>query len=331
MSFSSSTTSFHDSRRIIVTGGTGLLGSALHSVITDENVLYMNSSLCDLTNADQTAAIFKLLQPTHVIHLAARVGGLFDNMKNNLEFFEQNVKINMNVLHQCSLSPTVVKVVSCLSTCIFPDGIEMPLTIDKLHKGLPHSSNIGYSFAKRMIDVENRILHTEEKPFIGVIPTNMFGPNDNFDLEKSHVIPALIHKCYLAKRDSTPLYIRGSGKAKRQFLYSKDAAELIVRLMDSYSGVEPVILAPSEEYTISEVAQKIADIFKFDGKIVYETTEGDIENDGNAENDGQNRKYADNSAITLLFPDFTFTPFEDALRETIHWFVKKQNVDMKSK
>lgn len=309
-------------RRIFVTGGTGLLGSALQECISDDencHVLYLDRSHCDLLNVDQVKTLFNLLKPTHVIHLAARVGGLFDNLNNNLEFFEQNVKINMNVLHECYHSPSVEKVISCLSTCIFPDKITMPMTVDKLHMGLPHHSNIGYSFAKRMMDAENRILYRKDKPFLGVIPTNMFGPHDNFDLEKGHVIPALIHKCYVAKRDSLPFFIRGSGKPKRQFLYSKDAAKLIVRLMDTYDDVEPIILAPPEEYSISEVVEKIVTLFGFDGEVIYENL-----GDPKSQNDGQERKYADGSRINELFPDFVYTEFDEALKETIDWFVQGQ-------
>jgi len=308
---------------VLVTGGTGLLGTAMKRMFYDyhdkDDVGYfVGKEVCDLESKEKTHELFTSLRPTHVIHLAAMVGGLFYNMENNLDFFEKNVSMNMNVLHECYKSTTVKKVISCMSTCVFPDGIELPLTSEKMHLGLPHHSNIGYSFAKRMIDVENRMLYTVKKPFIGIIPTNLFGPGDNYDIEQGHVIPSLIHKCYLAKRDGTDLFVRGSGNAKRQFLYSKDAARLIWRICSNYNGSEPLILAPPEEYSIKEVVDMIVEIFEFKGNVRYT----DMLTIGNSSlQDGQARKTADGSKILKLYTNFHFTDFYNALQETIRNFI----------
>lgn len=313
-------------RRVLITGGTGLYGSAVQNLLQDtslkdtfkNDVFHFSSSTeCDLLHKSQIIALFTSFKPTHVLHLAAKVGGLFDNMDNNIEFFEKNMIINMNLLGECHRSGTVVKTVSCMSTCIFPDkNVAYPLTTCQLHNGLPHESNIGYAFAKRMIDVENRILFTPTKPFIGVIPTNMFGPHDNFSITKGHVIPALIHKCFLAKRDNIDFIVKGSGRAVRQFLYSKDAAKLLLRIMDEYDGIEPLIIAPQEELSISQVVNEIVNLFDFKGNVVYTDEEED-----SGKNDGQLIKTADGSAILRIFPDFTFTNFKDGLKETIDWFI----------
>lgn len=319
-------------KRILVTGGTGSLGNAVKGFYMeniegqeDIQIAFLGSKHCDLTSREQVDMLFRLLEPTHVIHLAGRVGGLYANMENKLEFLEDNVLINMNVLHNCYKCPATIKTLSCMSTCIFPDGAQLPLKVGDLHNGLPHDSNIGYAYAKRMIDVENRILYTTKRPFIGVIPTNMFGPHDNFDIHDGHVIPALIHKCWLAKKNGTEFEVRGSGTPTRQFLYSKDAGELIWRLLDEYRDVEPVILAPPEEYSISQVVDLIVEYIGFAGITTWvDMNKNDEPEDVGTESlpsDGQKKKTADTSQISQLFSDFEYTPFKQALKETIDWFV----------
>lgn len=147
--------------RILVTGGSGLVGRAIQKVVADgaglpgEEWVFVSSKDADLTDAAQTQALFQKVQPTHVIHLAAMVGGLFRNIKYNLDFWRKNVHINDNVLHS-AFEVGTRKVVSCLSTCIFPDKTTYPIDETMIHNGPPHSSNFGYSYAKRMIDVQNR-------------------------------------------------------------------------------------------------------------------------------------------------------------------------------
>ncbi|XP_028342034.1 GDP-L-fucose synthase isoform X2 [Physeter macrocephalus] len=149
------------SMRILVTGGSGLVGRAIQKVVADgsrlpgEDWVFVSSKDADLTDAAQTRALFEKVRPTHVIHLAAMVGGLFRNIKYNLDFWRKNIHINDNVLHS-AFEVGARKVVSCLSTCIFPDKTSYPIDETMIHNGPPHSSNFGYSYAKRMIDVQNR-------------------------------------------------------------------------------------------------------------------------------------------------------------------------------
>ena len=189
--------------RILVTGASGLVGKAVQTIVKQESIqgewTFCSSKDCDLLLVNQVESLFDRIQPTHVLHLAAKVGGLFANMKYKADFLHENNLMNDNVLsvaakYQC-------RVVSCLSTCIFPDKVEYPLTEDKIHLGPPHKSNFGYAYAKRMIDVYNKMYNEQfGLQFTSVIPTNIFGAHDNYNLENAHVIPALIHKCYLAKR-----------------------------------------------------------------------------------------------------------------------------------
>lgn len=205
---------------ILVTGGSGLVGQAIRSVTEDSNTneAYQNYSFyfasskdADLSQLEQTRKLFERVQPSYVIHLAAMVGGLFRNLKYNLEFLRTNLAINDNVLLMAK-EFKVKKCVSCLSTCIFPDKTTYPIDETMVHLGPPHNSNFGYSHAKRMIDVLNHAYSDHFKStvnvgekvplFTSVIPTNVYGAYDNFNLEDSHVIPGLIFKAYQAAHDA---------------------------------------------------------------------------------------------------------------------------------
>jgi GDP-L-fucose synthase len=171
--------------RVLVTGGTGLVGKAIETVIREENNsdefwFFASSKDADLRDRASTHALFDRLQPTHVIHLAAMVGGLFKNLRYKVEFYRENTLINDNVM-ELSREFKVVKLVSCLSTCIFPDKTTYPIDETMVHNGPPHTSNEGYAYAKRMIDVMNRCYNEEYGcNFTSIIPTNIYGPHDNY-------------------------------------------------------------------------------------------------------------------------------------------------------
>ncbi|XP_063307049.1 GDP-L-fucose synthase [Pelobates fuscus] len=305
-------------RRILVTGGSGLVGKAIEKVVADgeglqdEEWIFVASKDADLTNAADTRALFEKYKPTHVIHLAAMVGGLFRNMKYNLDFLRKNLQINDNVLHS-AYETGVRKVVSCLSTCIFPDKTTYPIDETMIHNGAPHSSNFGYSYAKRMIDVQNRAYHEQHGcTFTSVIPTNVFGPHDNFNIEDGHVLPGLIHKVYLAKLNGTPLSIWGTGKPRRQFIYSLDLARLFIWVLREYNEVDPIILSVGEEdeVSIKEAAESIVSAVDFKGEVIFDSTKSD----------GQFKKTASNSKLRKYLPGFQFTPFNQAIQETCKWF-----------
>lgn len=195
---------------VLVTGGSGLVGRAIESVV-DSNpneysqlkFIFASSKDADLSDLGQTKSLFERTKPQFVIHLAAMVGGLFRNMKHNLEFLRVNLAINDNILLM-SHEFKVKKCISCLSTCIFPDKTEYPIDETMVHNGPPHDSNFGYSYAKRMIDILNKAYHNHylnsgdsiQTIFTSIIPTNVYGSYDNFNLQDSHVIPGLIHKAY---------------------------------------------------------------------------------------------------------------------------------------
>ncbi|XP_023655869.1 GDP-L-fucose synthase isoform X1 [Paramormyrops kingsleyae] len=306
--------------RVLVTGGTGLVGRAIEQVVQaqggcgkGEQWIFLSSKDADLRDLAQTRALFEKHRPTHVIHLAAMVGGLFRNMRENLDFWRSNVHINDNVL-QTAHEMGVVKVVSCLSTCIFPDKTTYPIDETMIHNGPPHNSNFGYSYAKRMIDVQNRAYFQQHgRRYTAVIPTNVFGPHDNFNIEDGHVLPGLIHKAYIAHKEGSPLQVWGTGTPRRQFIYSLDLARLFVWVLREYNEIDPIILSvgEEEEVSIKEVADSVVEALGFKGQVVFDTSKAD----------GQFKKTASNAKLRRHLPDFTFTPFSQAVKETCDWFV----------
>lgn len=301
--------------RILVTGGSGLVGKALESEVSDSAYWYFASSKdADLRDMPNVLRLFERIQPSHVIHLAAKVGGLFSNMKYKVEFYRDNVLMNDNIMEACRIFK-VQKLISCLSTCIFPDKVSYPIDESMIHNGPPHKSNDAYAYAKRMIDTMNRAYNEEYGcNFTAIIPTNIYGPHDNYHLEDSHVIPGLIHKCYNAKRDNTPFVISGSGRPLRQFIYSHDLARLILWILQNYNEIEPIILSvdETEEVSIRDVAYIIADACEFSGEIIFDETKPD----------GQFKKTASNQKLRRYLPTYAFTSIKEGILKSVHWFNK---------
>ncbi|POM65620.1 GDP-L-fucose synthetase [Phytophthora palmivora] len=317
----------NDSRRVVlVTGGTGLVGRALQDAVAAEDSVqdewhFVGSRDADLRDPQQTHELFERVRPTHVLHLAALVGGLFHNLSRKVDFFRENMAINDSVLQSCQQFG-VQKLVSCLSTCVFPAETSYPLDETMLHNGRAHSSNEGYAMAKRLIDTLNHCYADQFGcNFTSVIPTNIYGPHDNFNIDNGHVVPGLVHKCYLAKRDSTPLVIWGSGKPLRQFISSHDVAKLMLWTLDNYDSVEPLILSVDEEdeVSIGDVAREIATAMDFKGEIVFDTSKAD----------GQFKKTASNVKLRGLLPDFEFTPISKGLQKTTAWFEENYEIARK--
>lgn len=302
---------------VMVTGSTGLVGSAVQIVAKKEQRpgekwVFLSSKDGNLRNIEETRAIFRKHRPTHVINLAAKVGGLFSNMKYGCDFLRINMEINQNVL-QVSQETGVKKVISNMSTCIFPDKTTYPIDETMVHNGPPHPSNYGYSMAKRMIDVMNRTYHDQYGcMFTSAIPTNVYGPYDNYNLEDGHVLTGLIHKIYLAKKNNTPFTIWGTGKPRRQFIYSLDLARLLIWAIREYNDVNPILLCVDEEdeVSIKELAEMVVEETGFKGSVTHDTTKAD----------GQFKKTASNAKLRSYLPDFKFTPIRQGIRETVEWF-----------
>jgi GDP-L-fucose synthase len=312
--------------KILVTGGTGLIGKALHDFIyttkNNDEWIFFGSKECDLLNYNETLKILQTTQPDVVIHLAARVGGLYNNMNNNERMYVDNMQMNLNIVDACEKSD-VKRFVAVLSTCVFPDKPpSLPLTEEMIHAGPPHYSNEGYAMAKRMLELHTRLSPMES---ICLIPTNLYGPYDNFKIEDAHVIPALIHKCYIAKQTNQPFQVSGSGKAVRQFLYNTDMAKIIQWAVyksipslsndGSYNELyhESYICTPneSEEVTIETVARIISKTMNYEEHLQFDTSF----------QEGQYKKTASNKKLIESMSSLTFSNFEEKLQYTIEWFI----------
>lgn len=298
---------------ILVTGGTGLVGSAIREISKDYSnfeFIFLSSKDLDLRKEQETIDYFERVLPNYVIHLAGNVGGVFKNMKYKVEMFEDNMRINMNVLKAAHLAK-VKKVVSCLSTCIFPDKTTYPIDETMLHNGPPHWSNDAYAYSKRMLEVLSKSYQEEYGDnFICVIPCNVYGKHDNFSLEDGHVIPSLIHRCYLAKRDGENFVVKGSGKPLRQFIYSEDLARLILWTLFEYKEKDSIILADETEWSIGDIARMIGCEFGMEDRIVFDTSQAD----------GQFKKTACTGKLKKLYGDFRFVDMEEKINEVVEWF-----------
>jgi GDP-L-fucose synthase len=298
--------------KILVTGGSGLVGSEF----LKPNFIRLSSIDADLRIREDVDNIFKTIKFDSVIHCAGKVGGLGGNMNNKGQFFYDNIMINTNVIESARIHG-IKNLVTFLSTCVFPDNVEYPLTESKIHLGPPHFSNDAYAYAKRMADIQIRAYKEQYGVnYKSVIPTNIYGPKDNYDIENGHVIPSLIHKCYLARENKTDFSIWGSGTPLREFIFSRDVSKLTEWVLNNYEENEPIILSTSEEISIKDIVGIIVELMNFKGNVIFDTSKPD----------GQFRKPSDNSKIKNYLPDFKFTPLYKGLKETIDWFEGNYNV-----
>ena len=298
----------------IISGASGLLGSEVLG--ESQDVVGLSSKDCNLI---ESAWIIENLKHHRnidtVIHCAAKVGGVKANTDYVADFFDDNVRMNMNVLEQCKESK--LKLVSILSTCVYPDAayVKYPLTEDQLHLGPPHKSNFGYAYAKRMLEVQSRAYRQQHGcNFVSVIPNNLYGPNDNYDLESGHVIPALIRKFYEAKLygyDHVDIW--GSGTPLREFTFARDAAKIILWLAENYDGEEPVNIGNPEQVSIKNLAQMIGEEVGYEGGGNFDTSKPD----------GQFEKPSSNKKLRDLGWTEEYTPLREGLKETISVFKER--------
>lgn len=339
--------------KILVTGGSGLVGKSIKNLIENDGKvpltktsldgkvpltqtsldgkvswLFLSSKDANLMNSSEVENLFESFRPTIVIHLASKVAGLYGNMDNNYSMLIDNIKIHTNVLEACKKFK-ISKLINILSTCVFPDkGVVYPLTSDQIMNGAPHFSNEGYAYSKRFLLTGSELLSKSGNiKVVNLTPTNLYGENDNYNLIKSHVIPGLIHKCYLGtfndagvrrqgKTNDNIFFIKGSGRARRQFLYTADFAKIILHFVKSdliEDSTSIIVSPPAEsEITIRNLVDLITNEFKFEGKIIYDTDFSD----------GQYSKTCNDSELKRYIPDFKFTSMEDGLKSTIQYFIE---------
>jgi GDP-L-fucose synthase len=294
----------------LITGGSGMVGKSFLDKLP--NAIYVSSKQYDLRDPIQANNMFEEYRPRFVIHLAARVGGVLANMNNLGSFYYDNVMINTNVLESARIFETE-KLLSCLSTCIYPDKVTYPLTEDQIHNGTPHQSNFSYAYTKRMIEIQSKAYKAQYGcNFISMAPNNLFGQFDNFSLEGSHVIPAMIRKIYEAKLNNTRAEFWGDGTPLREFTYSQDIPDVALFLLEKYDSPDVINVGNSHEVSIKYAVSKVQEYFDFDGEIFWDTTKPM----------GQFRKPSSNKKLLDLgWQEENYTSMEKGLKETCEWFI----------
>src|SRR3989338_714162 len=296
-------------KRVLVTGGTGFLGSHLIKRLKQKRastLLYPSSSEYDLTNLEACRKVVKNIDV--VIHLAAKVGGIGFNRDHPAEMFYENLMMGVQLIEAARLAK-IEKFVALGTICAYPKFAPIPFKEEDLWNGYPEETNAPYGLAKKMLLVQAQA-YRKQYGFnaIFLLPVNMYGPGDNFNPDSSHVIPALIKKFYEAKINNLPeITVWGTGKATREFLYVEDAARGIILATEKYNKPDPINLGAGFEISIKELAELISKIMEFKGKIVWDTTKPD----------GQPRRMLDTSKAKKEFGFKARTRFEVGLKKTV--------------
>jgi len=339
---------------VVVTGSQGMVGTAVQHIsknieeviaLTPSDTIevvrrikpifkfvFLDRKTVDLTNKDKVFECIRTIKPDIVIHLAAKVGGLFANQKDNEGFYFQNLHMSENLLQACNKFG-VKYTFSFLSTCIYPqDPSLLPYKEENLHKGEPHPSNYGYAFAKRQHEVMCRIYNQAGGNHVCLIPNNLYGPNDNFDLNNAHVIPAIISKTFTAIQENKQLSLPGSGKGQREFTYVHDIARQLLAYMIQYVyglGIKPTLvnLGNNEEVTIKEVTIKICDTFEQMGhQIPFDKEQIFSKEKFNQEYDGIFRKPSSLELLHSVLPKTKNpTTINSGIIDTINWYLNERN------
>ena len=299
--------------RVLVTGGTGFLGSHLMDHLRDLHPmeLYGPGSQVDLRRWDSVTGLFRSMNPTIVFHLAATVGGIGANRENPATFFYDNLTMTMNVMEAARLYGGK-KYVGVGTVCSYPKFCKVPFREEDLWEGYPEETNAPYGLAKRMQIVQARA-YREQHGFnaIVLIPVNLYGPRDNFKPESSHVIPALMKRFLEAKEQGKKnVIVWGTGSASREFLHVRDCVRGLVLAAEHYEESEPVNLGTGSEITIRGLVELIKEITGFDGVISWDSTKPD----------GQPRRCLDVSKANKRFGFRAEIPFVDGLKETLEWY-----------
>ena len=308
------TNDFWGSRRVLVTGGTGFLGSHVVEALEARGageIFAPSSSDYDLVQEEAAVQLLEDTRPNLILHLAAKAGGIGANRAKPAEFFYDNLRMGTQLMHH-AWKAGVEKFVGIGTVCSYPKFTPVPFKEEDLWKGYPEETNAPYGLAKKMLIVQSRA-YRDQYGFnaINLIPVNLYGPRDNFDLETSHVIPALIRKCIEAQeRDDETVTLWGDGSPTREFLYAPDAADGILQGAEHLNSSDPVNLGSGDEISIRELAEWIAELTGFEGRFTWDTTKPN----------GQPRRALDTSKAEELFGFRADTPLKEGLRETIDWY-----------
>jgi GDP-L-fucose synthase len=298
---------------VLITGGAGLVGSAIKSISKDYknyDFVYTQRKLHDLTKEQDVARLYLEARPDYVIHAAARVGGIGRNLNSPAQQFYDNILMNSYMIHYAHLY-NIEKLIAFSSVCVFPAGVP---TIKEsiLHDSPPFPAHRSYAYAKRMVDIQIESYKSQyNRNYCSAIPANIYGENDNFNLEDGHVVPSLIYKCFLSKQSNSPFKIWGDGTPKREFVYSKDIARACLDLFSKEILPQRLIISSHEELEIRQLVEKICNIFD------YHNVEWSPDKPN-----GQLRRPSDRTLFDQTFENFNFTDMDVALKNTVEWFMK---------
>lgn len=302
-------------RRVVVTGGAGFLGRRVVAQLAaaGADVVAPRSAEYDLTEPGRAEALLASAEPSDVIHLAARVGGIGYNLANPAPLYLSNLLMGTNVIEAARASSSVDKTVLVGTVCSYPRITPIPFSEDNLWEGYPEETNAPYGIAKKAHLVHAQVNEAQYgQRFAYVIPTNLYGPGDKFHPAVSHVIPALIKKCVEAKESGRDVVeVWGTGEASREYLYVDDAADAIVRAAETHVGADPINLGADREVTIRETVETVARLVGFEGELRWDASKPD----------GQPRRAVDGSRANKLLGWSPAMPLEDGLRATIDWYL----------
>lgn len=302
-------------KTVMVTGGAGFLGSHVVEQLQKEgcqNIIVPRSREYDLRNPLAIRELLSKTAPDLIIHLAASVGGIEANRKNPGSFFYDNLSMGIHLMEAARLG-NVEKFVACGTICSYPKFASVPFREEDLWDGYPEETNAPYGLAKKMLLVQSQA-YRQQYDFnsIFLLPVNLYGPRDNFDLETSHVIPALIRKCLEAKQQNHKhITVWGTGKVTREFIYVEDAAEAILLAAEHYDGEQPVNIGTGEEITIQALAELIAEETGFTGEFRWDSEKPD----------GQPRRCLHVQKAKDYFGFEAKVSLREGLRKTIQWYV----------
>ena len=305
---------FWSSKKVVVTGGAGFLGSFVVEKLRErgcKEIVVPRNRDYDLVSMEAVQRLYRDARPNLVLHLAAKVGGIGANQANPGKFFYDNLMMGVQLL-EVGRQQGLEKFVAVGTICAYPKFSPVPFLEENLWEGYPEETNAPYGLAKKMLLVQSQA-YRQQYGFnsIFLLPVNLYGPKDNFDLETSHVIPALIRKCVEAiDNGEDKITLWGTGTPTREFLYVKDAAEGILLAAEHYNASDPVNLGSGTEISIKNLAEKIVELTSFQGKVVWDTSKPD----------GQPRRSLDTQKAKRFFGFEASMSLEEGLRRTIAWY-----------